>query len=194
MKNFYTFFKHSPFLDLFELFCYNTSKKSLKQGGITIKLYLKQKVFSWGDRFTVKDSQGRDRYFAEGEVFSFGKKLHIYDSTHNEKAFIKQEMLTWMPRYNVFVGGHQVAQVVKKLGLLPQYAIDGPGWDVEGDFFAHEYQIHKSGRIIATIRKEWMSWGDSYELNISDGIDEVMALAVVLAIDAVIESSRNNRS
>ena len=141
----------------------------------------------------MKDSHGNDRYFVEGEVFSFGKKLHIYNSTHNEKAFIKQELLTWMPRYSVFIGDRQVAQVVKKFTLfLHQYSIEGLGWEVDGDFFAHEYQIRKSGRVIASIHKEWMTWGDSYELDIDDGVDEVMALAVVLAIDAVIESSQNN--
>lgn len=158
-----------------------------------MKLYIKQKVFSWGDKFTVKDAAGVDRYFVEGEVFSFGKKLHVYNGSQHEKAYIKQELLTWMPRYSVYVGGQQVAQVIQKFSFFrPQYTIDGLGWEVEGDFFAHEYQISKSGRVIATISKEWMTWGDSYELNITDGVDEVMALAVVLAIDAVIESSQNN--
>jgi uncharacterized protein YxjI len=36
-----------------------------------------------------------------------------------------------------------------------------------------------------TISKEWMTWGDSYELNISDPRDEIVALAVVLTIDCV---------
>jgi uncharacterized protein YxjI len=44
-----------------------------------MKLYIKQKVFSWADRFTVKDENGADRYFVEGEMFSWGKKLHVYD-------------------------------------------------------------------------------------------------------------------
>ena len=44
-----------------------------------MKLYLKQKVFSWGDSFTVYDENGNDKYYVEGEIFSFGKKLHIYD-------------------------------------------------------------------------------------------------------------------
>ena len=158
-----------------------------------MKLYIKQKVFSWGDKFTVKDQVGTDRYFVEGEVFSFGKKLHVYDAHHFECAYIKQELLTWMPRYSVYTNGAQIAQVKREFTFFrPKYTIDGPGWDVEGDFFAHEYQITKSGRTIATISKEWMTWGDSYELDIADGVNEITALAVVLAIDAVIESQNNN--
>ncbi len=158
-----------------------------------MKLYIKQKVFSWGDKFTVKDAAGEDRYFVEGEVFSLGKKLHVYNRNGQEVAFIQQKLLTWMPRYSVVMGGSEVAQVVQKFTFFrPRYTIEGLGWEVDGDFFAHDYQVHQAGRTIAAISKEWMTWGDSYELDIADSANEVMALAVVLTIDAVIESAQNN--
>ena len=34
-----------------------------------------------------------------------------------------------------------------------------------------------------------MSWGDSFELNIIDDANEVIALAVILAIDAVMDAA-----
>ena len=33
-------------------------------------LYMKQQVFSWSDKFTIKDELGNDRYSVEGELFS----------------------------------------------------------------------------------------------------------------------------
>ena len=54
---------------------------------------------------------------------------------------------------------------------------------------AHDYQITKRGRKIVTIAKEWMTWGDSYELDIADPADELVALAVVIAIDCVTGSN-----
>ena len=62
------------------------------------------------------------------------------------------------------------------------------GWNVEGDFFAHDYVIESNGTEVVTIHKVWVSWGDTFELDIADGNDEVTALAVVLAIDAVLDS------
>ena len=44
-----------------------------------MKLYIKQKVFSWVDRFTVFDETGADKYHGEGEFFSWGKKLYVTD-------------------------------------------------------------------------------------------------------------------
>ena len=155
-----------------------------------MKLYIKQKVFSWGDKFTVKDEFGNDKYIVEGEIFTWCKKLHVYDMAGYEVAFIKQEVWSFMPRYYVFCDDRQVAEICKEFTFLfPKYRIDGLGWEIDGSFMAHDYQITKSGRQIVTISKEWMTWGDSYELSIENPADEIVALAVVLTIDCVMQSS-----
>ena len=155
-----------------------------------MKLYLKQKVFSWVDRFTVWDEAGNDRYYVEGEFFSWGKKLHVSNLTGREVAFIEQKVFSFLPKFFVYVNGSRIAEIVKEFSFLfPRYSIMGPGWEMEGSFMAHDYQITQSSRPIVTIHKEWMSWGDCYELDIADSADETMALAVVLAIDCVLAAS-----
>ena len=155
-----------------------------------MKLYIKEKVFSWGDKFTVKDACGEDKYIVEGEVFSWGKKLHVYDRLGREVAFIKQEVWSLLPRFYVFCDDRQVAEIKKEFTFLfPRYTIEGLGWEIDGSFMAHDYQITKNGHKIVSISKEWMTWGDSYELDISDPADEIVALAVVIIIDCVTESS-----
>ena len=94
-----------------------------------MKLYIREKVFSWGDKFTVKDAYGNDKYIVQGEVFSFGKKLHVYDRNGREVAFIKQEVWSWLPKYYVFCNDRQVAEIKKEFTLLFQkYSIAGLGW------------------------------------------------------------------
>lgn len=160
-----------------------------------MKLYIKQKVFSWGDKFTVRDASGEPRYYVEGEIFTFGKKLHVYDLQGREVAFIKQELWSWMPRFYVFCNDRQVAEIKKEFTFFfPKYTIAGLGWEIDGSFWAHEYQITQNGRPIVSIRKEWMTWGDSYELDISDAGDEIIALAVVLAIDCVMDAQSSSSS
>lgn len=155
-----------------------------------VELYIKQKVFSWGDRFTVMDAAGRDRYVVEGEIFTFGKKLHVYDLSGRELIYIEQELFSLLPRYRVYLDGHEAAEITREFTLLtPRYRIDGPDWEVGGDFFAHEYEIFCGDSSIASITKEWMTWGDTYALHIVRPEDELTALAVVLAIDAATENS-----
>ncbi len=154
-----------------------------------MKLYLRQKVFSWVDKFTVKEESGEDKYFVEGEFFSWGKKLHVYDRAGSEAAFIQQKVWSFLPKYLVFTEGRQVAEIVKEFTFFrPKYSIGGLGWEIDGSFMAHDYEITQQGRPIVTIHKEWMTWGDCYELDIEDERDEIIALAVVLAIDCVLAS------
>ena len=158
-----------------------------------MKLYIREKVFSWGDKFTVKDALGNDKYIVEGEIFSWGKKLHVYDMAGREAAFIKQEVFSWMPRFHVFCGDRHVAEIRREFSLFfPRYSIDGLGWEIDGSFMAHDYDITRGGCTIVRIRKEWMTWGDTYELDILDPADELVALAVVLTIDCVTEAQANS--
>ena len=155
-----------------------------------MKLYIRQKVFSWKDKFTVKDSRGNDVYQVEGELFSLGKKLHIYDMSGKEVASIHQKIWSFLPRYFVYIEDNQVAEIVKKFTFLrPKYEVLGLNWQVEGDFFAHNYEITDGNFTIVEINKEWMTWGDCYELDIAQSANEIVALATVLAIDCATENN-----
>ena len=57
---------------------------------------------------------------------------------------------------------------------------------MEGDFWAHDYEVIENGRTVVDVSKAWFSWGDAYEIDIDDSVDEITALCVVLVIDAVI--------
>ena len=155
-----------------------------------MKLYMKQKVFSWGDKFTIKDEYGADKYYVEGQVFSLGKKLRVYDLVGAEVAYIEQQIFTFMPKFFVYINGVKVAEIVKEFSFLrPRYSIAGLGWEIEGSFMAHDYWISQNGNEIVRISKEWMTWGDSYLIDIADKDDEIVALAVVLAIDCVLAAA-----
>lgn len=158
-----------------------------------MNLYIKQKIFSFGDQFTVYDYNGNAVYHVQGEVFTFGKKLHIYDTQGNEVAYIHQETFSFLPKYCISVNGKDVAEVVKEFTLFRhEYTVSPIGWKVNGDFWEHEYCITDNVKTIAEISREWMSWGDSYQIIVFDDHDEITALATCLIIDACNESRNDN--
>jgi uncharacterized protein YxjI len=156
-----------------------------------MKLYLKQKVFSWRDRFYAKDENGNDRYAVEGEIFTLGKRLRVYDANGSEAAYIRQKVMSWLPRYYIEIGGRVVCEVVKEFTFFRQsYCIEGLSWHLEGDFWAHEYALHENGRQIMRLSKKWFTWGDSYELDIADPQNELLCLFVALAVDCALASQQ----
>lgn len=158
-----------------------------------MKLYIKQKVFSFVSRFTVKDENENDKYRVEGEFFSFGRRLHVYDRAEREVALIKQRLWTVLPKYEVYVGGELRAVIAKRWTFFKMnLSVDMLGWTVQGDIWNHSYEITAGRQPVARIDKEWFTWGDSYVLEVYRPEDENCALAVMLAIDCIMEQDAQN--
>lgn len=158
-----------------------------------MKLYIKQRIFTWGDKFSIYDEAGNEKYYVEGEILTFGKKLHLYDPQGRELAYIEQQLLTFLPKYLIYRGEEEFAEVVKEFTFFhPEYTVNGPGWSVHGDFFDHDYEVVDGDRVIASVSKEWFTFGDAYEISFGANVDEIAALSVVLVIDACIDAQRRN--
>ena len=154
-----------------------------------MKFYIKQRVLTLRDRFSIYDEGGREKYYVEGELLSFGKKLHLYEMNGYESAYLKQKVISFLPKYIISRDGADIGEVVKAVTFLRQkYIVNGLGWVVSGDFLAHEYEITDSGKRVAAISKKWLSFGDSYEIDIDDREDAVNVLSVVLIIDAIMDT------
>ena len=152
-----------------------------------MKFYMKQKALSFVDKFTIYDELENEAYWVEGDFFTIGKKLDLFDRDNNHKAHIHQKVLSFLPRYFIGINGEDVAEVVKHFTLFKQkFSVTGYDWEVDGDFTAHEYKIYRGDYTIATISKEWFTWGDTYSVDIADGVDPVGVLCVVLIIDAIL--------
>ena len=158
-----------------------------------MKLLIEEQIFTWRDRFTVMDEAGVERYYVEGELFSWGRKLHVTDLKGREVAYVEQQLFTFLPRYAVYAGGVLIGEVVKEFSFFrPRYTVEGVDWDVEGDFWDHDYTVFRGGVPVVSIQKEWFTWGDCYTLDIRDPKDEIQALALVLAIDCAVEQANNS--
>jgi len=152
---------------------------------LQMKLYIKQKVFSWRDRFAVKDESQRDRWFAKGEILSLSRKLRVYDANGTEVAFIRQKLLSFLPRYYIEIGGKEYEFVREFTLLRPKYTIRNLDWKIDGNFWEHNYSVTDSRGTVMRISKAWLSWGDFYEVDLSDDHSELLCLCVVLAIDCI---------
>lgn len=153
-----------------------------------MRYQIRQKLISWGDDFTIKDESGNDRYYVDGKAISIGDKLSIQDMDGNELAAIEQKVLSFGKQYRILRDGTAVGTVKKKLFtfLRDVFEVEDKAagdLDAEGDFFDHEYRFTRDGRQVGSVSKKIFSLSDSYGVEISDGEDDVLILAVVVVID-----------
>ena len=150
-----------------------------------MKLLIKQRVFSWTDTYDVYDESGNTKYFVKAEFLSLGHKIHVYDTEEQEVGMIREKLMRLLPTFEIEGAGIR-GKIEKKISLLkPKYQVDFNGWQVKGDFMAWNYDVtDKHGNIAAHITKELLHWGDTYVIDYADPADELMALLLVIAIDA----------
>ena len=155
-----------------------------------MRYVLKQKLFSLGGAFYIKDDQGRDVFLVEGKVFSFGHQLSFRDMSGNELAFIRQKILSWGPTYEIYRADQLFAIVKKELFHFFKhvFTVDVPGPDdlvAEGDFLDLEFTFNRSDRTVAVVSRQWLSLADTYGVDIVDGEDDITILASTIVIDMV---------
>ena len=149
---------------------------------------MKQKLFSLGDDFIIRDEEGNDAFFVDGKVFSLGNQLSFQDMEKNELAYIKQKLLTLGQTYEIHRSGALAAVVRKSLFtfFLCSFTVDVPGPDdlvAQGNFTDHEYHFTRGDESVATVSKRWFSFTDTYGVEIADGEDDILLLASTVVID-----------
>ncbi len=150
-----------------------------------MQLLIKQRFFSWTDKYDVYDGYGNVKYSVKGEFFSLGHRLHVYDAYGNEVGIVKQKLLTILPVFELEINGKTVGRVERRFSMFrPKYDVDLRGWRAEGDFLNWNYEVWQACSMAARITKKLLAWGDTYVLEYADPADELPALMLVLAIDA----------
>ncbi|GAA3015007.1 LURP-one-related/scramblase family protein [Tetragenococcus solitarius] len=150
------------------------------------KLYIKQKVFSLGENFTVTDEYEQPRYFVEGSFLKLPKHFLIYDENHQEIGKITKKTLALLPKFFVEVDGNEMITLKKELTFLKsRYTISAQQIEIEGNWWDMNFVVYARGKTVAEIAKKWLSWGDTYEVTVLDETMERLVLSLVIAIDRV---------
>ncbi len=153
-----------------------------------MRYVMKQKVFSIGDKFAIRNENGEDAFFVNGEVFSLGHKLSFEDPQGNELLFISQKLLSLGPTYELYRGEEHVATIKKEIFTFFQCTFDihldeRGDLEAQGDLSDHEYVITRAGQPVAQISKQWFSWSDTYGVDVAESEDPVLILASTVVID-----------
>ena len=78
-----------------------------------MKLYFKQRFFSWFDSYDIYYEDGSVAYTVEGKL-AWGHCLHILDPYGEHIATVKQQVLTFLPKFDLYVGERCIGTIRKE--------------------------------------------------------------------------------
>jgi len=150
---------------------------------------IRQKLISIGDDFWI-ENQGGDRVFkVDGKALRLRKTLFFEDMSGKKLCKIQERLLAFKDTMAIEdADGHQMA-VIKKGLIAPlgdHWTVTvrgGPDLDVQGNILDHEYSINERRKKIAEVSKKWLSLTDTYGVEIDEGQNDILILALAIAMD-----------
>jgi uncharacterized protein YxjI len=150
---------------------------------------MRQKLVSFGDDFWIENDQGEKVYKVDGKMLRIRDTLFFEDRSGNKLAKIQAKVLRIKDSMEIEdENGRQLAMVKKALitPLRDRWVVkmgDGPDLDVQGNILDHEYDISEGRDKIAEVSKKWFRLRDTYGVQIEPGQNDIVLLAVTVAID-----------
>ncbi|HPL81087.1 MAG TPA: LURP-one-related family protein [Anaerolineaceae bacterium] len=155
-------------------------------------LYIQQKVFKILDHYPITDENGQTIYQVDQEFNPLGHTVHVSAPNGNHLFTVDRVVLTLLPKFVVtFANGKEIS-IQSNFSLLYRDIDIDPenlGLNVMGDFWEHEYTLTQRGNKVGSISKEWLTLADNYRLDIFDESLQDLFVAVVIAIDCLLDES-----
>lgn len=149
---------------------------------------MRQRLISIGEDYVIEDEHGRPVYKVDGKVLRIRETFVMEDMGGREVATIREKKLAIRDSMNILRDGKTVATVKKAL-FAPfgdRFVVDVDGGDdlqVKGDLLDHDYHIRRDGKTVAEVSKKWFALRDTYGIDIAEGEDDALILAVAVALD-----------
>lgn len=160
-----------------------------------MRYVIREKFFRFGDDSDITDESGRPIYRVDGKVLTLRDRLVLRDPAGTEVAQVERKLIALRPTYEIEIEGREAAEVRKHF-FTPfgdRFTIDLPGPDdleLDGSLLDHEFTIRQGDRTVATASKRWLTLRDTYGVEVTPGQDDLLLLAVVLALDLADDRER----
>ena len=159
--------------------------------GDAVRYRMQERLVSIGDDYWIEDDHGDKVFKVDGKALRVRSTLDFEDRHGRRLARIQER--TARVRDTMAIEGPDGSTVatVKKAVVSPirdRYDVsvpDGDDLDVTGNIVDHEYEIEADGKKIAEVSKRWFRVRDTYGVEVAPGNDDILILAVTVAIDTL---------
>ncbi|HXD09553.1 MAG TPA: LURP-one-related family protein [Anaerolineales bacterium] len=163
---------------------------------MTTRYKIRQDLISIGDDFWIENAEGERVFKVDGKVLRIRKTLVFEDVNGRKLAQIQERLLTIKDTMVIEDADGRGMAVIKKALIAPlgdRFDVNvkgGPDLDVQGNILDHEYSITQRRKKVAEVSKKWLSLTDTYGVEVASGQNDILILAVAVAIDMMAHPDR----
>jgi uncharacterized protein YxjI len=171
-------------------------RREERRGGGATHYQMRQKLVSIGDDFWIEDDHGNRAYKVDGKAVRVRETLIFEDAHGTELAKIQTRVARVRDTMEIEGPDGSTVATVKKAVVSPirdRFTVkvgNGPDLEVKGNILDHEYTIEGDGGKAAEVSKKWFRVADTYGVEVGDGQNPVLILAVTTVLDMMVNEGR----
>lgn len=160
-----------------------------------MRYHLKERFLTLKDDFLVRNDKGDIAFDIKGSLLRIGDHFHIYDRSTGEEIYsIKEKVFTYQKQYMFYQRGSEVATIRRKNepnfpnNFFEINCASGVELQLRGDFKEWDFEIvDQYARLYGHISREFAFLSDHYTVDVPDGIDAPLVIAVAVVLDEMRE-------
>ena len=158
------------------------------RNGAGTKYRMREKLFAIGDDYWIENDEGERVFKVNGKALRIRDTFIIEDPSGTELFKVQEKKLHVRDTMDIERDGKTVARVKKAL-ITPfrdRFSVDvedGEDMEAKGNIVDHEYKIERGGERVAEVSKRWFRIRDTYGIEIAQGQEDALLLAVTVCID-----------
>lgn len=155
---------------------------------------MRQRLIAFGDDFYIENANGERVFKVDGKVLRVRDTLNFRSMDGTLLYQIQERALRVRDVMAIEASGGGVVAEIKKALIAPlrdRFVVnvkDAPDMEVQGNIVDHEYDIQIGRHKVAEISKKWFRLRDTYGVEIEPGQNDILILAVTVAIDMMAHS------
>ena len=159
---------------------------------------VRERMFSIGEDFWITDEQGNRAFLADGKVMRLRQTVELKDGSGAVVAVVRKKLMAVRETMEIERGGALAATVHKAL-ISPLHhrsvidLADGGQLEAVGNILDKEFEITGGGRTLARISRAWFRLRDTYGVDVAPGEDDVLFLAIAVALDRIQHDEEEQR-
>jgi uncharacterized protein YxjI len=150
---------------------------------------MQQQLIAIGKNFWIENEQGQKAFKVDGKALRIRDTLKFEDAHGTELCKIQEKKLRVRDTMEIEGPGGQVLAKVKKAIITPvrdRWTVKiggGPDLEIQGNILDHEYRIGEGRQKVGEVSKKWFRIRDSYGVEVAEGQNDALILAVTVAVD-----------
>ncbi len=158
------------------------------KGGERRRFQMREQLMSVGDDYWIEDESGDRAYRVDGKAMHVRDTFILKDANGHEVAKIQERKMTLRGKMEIERPSGNATVHKALVGLRDRFKIDvdgGAELTAHGNIVDHEYEIERDGDRIAKVSKKWFRARETYGIEINQGEDVSLMLAIAVCLDAM---------